>query len=82
MARGEGEPVVTIDLTTPQALIARHYMDHKGIGVEPHAIDKLDDLPCWYFYYDLPQGELELEVFFDNVADDWIVTVTSFPVAI
>lgn len=72
-----------IDLTTPQAQIAKHFMDHKGVKVEPHDVERLNDLePCWYFYYDLPQGELELEVFYDSQADDWKVCVTSFPVAI
>ncbi|NUS01952.1 MAG: hypothetical protein HOV97_05245 [Nonomuraea sp.] len=72
-----------IDLTTPEAQIAQHYMRHtKGIDVIPHDVDKLDDQPCWYFYYALPQGELELEVFYDTPKDDWAVTVTAFPVAI
>lgn len=75
---------MSVDLTTPQAQIAQHYMrETKGIkGAEPHDVDKIDDQLCWYFYYQLPQGELELEVFFSSDIDDWIVTVTAFPVAI
>lgn len=73
---------VAIDLRTPQAQIAQHYMRvTKGLRVEPHAVEALDDQPCWYFYYNLPRGELELEVFFNEDKDDWEVTVTCFPVA-
>lgn len=72
-----------IDLSSPQARIAQHFMrETKGIHVEPHEVDKLDDQPCWYFYYTLPQGELELEVSYDADEDDWTVIVTAFPVAI
>ena len=55
-----------VDLDSAQAQIAQHYMTHKGIRPKPHAVDKLDDQPCWYFYYTLPQGELELEVAYDE----------------
>lgn len=73
-----------IDLTTPQAQIAQHFMrETKGIrDAVPHDVEKLDRQPCWYFYYRLPQGELELEVSYDQDEDDWMVTVTAFPVAI
>lgn len=72
-----------IDLTTPQAQIAQHFMrETKGISISPHDVEKLDDQLCWYFYYTLPQGELELEVFYGEDVDDWFVTVTAFPVAI
>lgn len=69
-----------VDLSTPQAKIADHYMSTvKGIEVKPHLVEQLDDQPCWYFYYSLKQGELELEVFFDEEIDDWAVCVTAFP---
>lgn len=62
-------------------LIARHFMKHKGYSnVEPFEIEQLDDQPCWYFYYRLPQGVLELEVAFSAAQDDWEVRVTGFPV--
>lgn len=73
---------VAVDLNAPEARIAQHFMQHKGISVEPHEVDKLDDLPCWYFYYRMPEGELELEVFYDQVREDWDVQVTSFPVSL
>lgn len=71
-----------MDLSTPQAQIAEHFMRYKGYHKKPHAIEKLEGQPCWYFYYALPEGELELEVYYDEVVDDWEVTVTAFPVAI
>jgi hypothetical protein len=73
---------MTMDLTTPQAMIAQHYMrETKGIRATPFDVEQLEGQPCWYFYYALPQGVLELEVFFDEGRDDWNVTVTSFPVS-
>lgn len=69
-----------IDQTTPQARVAQQFMEHKGLGyVRPYDVDKLDGQPCWYFYYDLPEGDLELEVFWDG--EIWQTKVTSFPVA-
>lgn len=70
-----------VDLTTPQAAAARQFMQHKGLGhVQPWDVEKLDGQPCWYFYYDLPEGELELEVFWDE-RDGWQVMVTTFTLA-
>lgn len=75
---------MNVDLTLPQAVIAQHYMRKtKGIkDAEPHDVIKLDGVACWYFYYSLPQGTLELEVFWDEELEDWLVTVTAFPVAL
>ena len=66
---------------SPQDLIAKHYMDHKGYaGVEPYDVDKLDGEPCWYYLYELEDGShLELEVFWDG--GQWETTVTSFELA-
>jgi hypothetical protein len=67
-----------IDMATPEALAAQHFMERKGLGhLEPFDVEKLDDQPCWYFYYDLPEGQLELEVFWDP-RDGWETTVTTF----
>lgn len=73
-----------VDLTTPEAQIAQHYMRKtKGIaGAEPYDVDKIVGHACWYFYYRLPQGILELEVLWDERTEDWAVTVTAFPVAL
>lgn len=71
---------MAVDLTTPQARIAQHFMrDTKGLKVAPFEVEQLQDRTCWYFYYDLPQGTLELEVFYDDEIDDWEVSVTGFP---
>lgn len=72
---------MSVDMTTPQGLAAQQFMDHKGLGrMAPYDFDKLDDQPCWYFYYDLDEGDLELEVFWDEL-DGWEVTVTTFTLA-
>lgn len=69
---------MTIDLSTPQAVAAQHFMKHKGLGhLTPFDIDQLEDQPCWYFYYELPEGELELEVFWDE-RDGWECQVVTF----
>ena len=69
---------MTIDLSTPQAVAAQHFMDHKGLGhLRPFEVDQLDDQPCWYFYYELPQGELEVEVFWDSI-DGWECRATTW----
>lgn len=52
-------------------------MSRKGYPhIRPHHVETLDGQPCWYFYYQLPEGELELEVFWDG--DEWLVAVTAF----
>ena len=69
---------MTVDTTTPQALAAQEFMRRKGLGsLVPFDVEKLDDMPCWYFYYDLPEGELELEVFW-SPEDGWETMVTTF----
>lgn len=66
---------------TPQGLVAQQFMEHKGLGhLEPFDIEKLDDQPCWYFCYQLPEGVLELEVYYDP-DEQWKVTVTTFTLA-
>lgn len=71
-----------VDLTTPQALIAQHFMKHKGYSsIEPYDVERLDNQPCWYFYYELPEGDLELEVFYDETTKEWETTVTVFTLA-
>lgn len=68
-----------MDEMPPQDLAARLYMNHKGYpDARPHEVDKLEDEPCWYFYYELPDGDLELEVLWDKSQEDWVCTVTSF----
>jgi len=57
--------------------VAEWYMRHKGyLDVVPNACEKIPDLPCWYFYYELPDGRLELEVFWSGT--EWQTCVTTF----
>ncbi len=68
-----------IDLSTPQALVAHDFMRHKGLGhLTPQDVDKIEDQPCWYFYYQLPEGDLELEVYYDAEDREWDCKVTTF----
>lgn len=64
------------DLRTREAKAAQRYMEHKGYGhLRPMGVIPIENDRCWYYYYDLPEGILELEV----VADpDWRCTVSSF----
>lgn len=65
---------------SPQEQVARQFMEHKGyLNVEPTEIDELDGTPCWYFLYELPEGSLELEVFWNG--REWETTVTTFTLA-
>lgn len=65
------------DLRTRQAKAAQHYMARKGYPkVAPHDVIEIDGQLCWYFYYDLPDGHLELEVRWVN--GDWGWRVTAF----
>lgn len=62
---------------TPQELVAQDFMKHKGYpNLEPSDVQKVDNQPCWYFLYELPEGTLELEVFWDS--QNWVTTVTTF----
>lgn len=68
---------MTIDMTTPQGRVAQQYMNHKGLGGwKPVEVDKIEGTPCWYFVYELPEGDLELEVYWEQ--DEWKVNVSTF----
>lgn len=63
----------------PHFVVARYYMTHKGYpDLEPAAVTKLEGQDCWYFYYRLPDGQLELEVLYDHDQKDWVTAVTAF----
>lgn len=63
----------------PHDLVAEQFMQHKGYGsVEPFQTIKLDNQPCWYFYYALPEGTLELEVSWNRSRQEWETLVTTF----
>ena len=56
---------------------AAAFMRHKGYGaVDPVEIEKVEDLDVWYFYYDLEEGTLELEVEWDGA--NWFWGVMNF----
>jgi hypothetical protein len=65
------------DLRTRQAKAAQAYIQHKGYAnVMPERVIQIEGDLCWYFYYDLPDGYLELEVAWEK--GDWQYTVTAF----
>lgn len=57
----------------PEEQAARKYMAHKGYpDLDFKRIEEVDDELCWYFIYELPEGEMELEVEF--VDGEWRFT--------
>lgn len=61
----------------PHEQVAAQFMAHKGYGdIQPHSVEKLDNETCWYFYYQFPEGDLELEVYWDG--HEWDVLVSTF----
>lgn len=64
------------DLRTRHAKAAQAYLKRKGYDdPRPHGVIPIEDDQCWYFYYELPDGNLELEVAFDG---DWKFRASSF----
>lgn len=62
------EDEIRPDLRTRQGKAAQAYMERKGYkDLRPHDVLKIEGVPCWYFYYRLPEGGLlELEVFWED----------------
>ena len=53
---------------------AVEFMRHKGYGdVAPKMVEEVDDEDIWYFFYDLEEGTLELEVAWDGAKWFWEV---------
>lgn len=47
----------------PQDQAAAYFMERKGYaGARPRDVIKLDDIPCWYYVYELEDATLEIEV--------------------
>lgn len=58
---------------SPADEAAAKYMAHKGYpDLIPTNVERVEGLACWYYTYELPEGELELEVEF--VDGDWKFT--------
>lgn len=71
-----------IDLGSPYAVIAQYFMIRKGYPeVIPYAMEPLEGTQCAYFYYHLPEGDLELEVSWDHRSETWNTLVTLFTLA-
>lgn len=67
---------------SPQNEVAALFMERKGYaGCDPTSVTKLDGVPCWYFTYELDEGQLELEVSWNEAAREWGTLVTTFSVA-
>lgn len=51
------------DLRTKEAKAAQDFMLKKGYPeIRPLGVVRVESQPCWYYYYELPEGILELEV--------------------
>lgn len=64
-------------------MAAQQFMTHKGLShLKPIDVEQLEDQPCWYFLYELPEGVLELEVLYDERTNEWETTVSTFSRAV
>lgn len=74
------EPSSLGETMKPHEQVAFWFMERKGYkNAKPVDIEALDDgTPCWYFLYELEEGDLELEVFWDKDKQEWETTVTTF----
>lgn len=62
----------------PQDRIAHFFMAGKGYpNIEPRDTIRVDDTYVWYFYYELPEGILEVEVSWEEDTE-WEAHVASF----
>ena len=58
---------------SPADEAASKYMTHKGYpDIVPLRVDKIEGEHCWYYLYELPEGQMELEVEF--LDGDWEFT--------
>lgn len=55
-------------------------MRKKGYEIRPIHSVKISEQPVWYYYYDLPEGLLELEVELNGWKEDGSTRVTAFRV--
>lgn len=65
------------DMRTRHAKAASLYMRNNGHGdARPYGLEEIEDGDCWYYYYELPEGVLELEV--ESTERGWSWQVTNF----
>lgn len=71
------------DLEAPETQIAQDFMTRKGYsGLVPFEVEEVDaEVALYYFYYRLPEGELELEVSWNPKTGMWDTMVTAFLVS-
>lgn len=56
-----------VDLARNATDVAHWYMAHKGFrDASLVETTKLQDVSCWYFYYVLDEGDVELEVHYGD----------------
>jgi hypothetical protein len=67
------------DLRTREAKSAQEYMAKKGYEeIRPLGVIQVENDDCWYFYYRLPEGVLELEVVLDRDTQRFSRQVATF----
>ena len=71
---------IDIDATDPFTVVAQEFMTRKGYrDLFPVDMEFLEgDDHCRYFYYELPEGDLELEVSWNPKSGTWDTMVTAF----
>lgn len=63
------------DPTSPETLAATAFMEHKGYTSSPMGVEDVNET-CWYFYFEVPEGLIELEV--EYARRQWRCAVTTF----
>ncbi len=61
----------------PQDEVARDFMQRRGYQLDPVSVERVDGQHCWYYLYELPEGELEIEVSWSR-EDGWDVVTSGF----
>lgn len=70
----------TPDTESPEYEVAAWYMRRKGLSRVPIKRVIRVATYCWYFYYDVDGGELELEVEWDPDSEEWDAKSTAYKV--
>lgn len=64
-------------MSAPQDEVAGDFMSRRGYDLAPIEVSRVDGQHCWYYLYELPEGDLELEVSWDPV-NGWGAAVSTF----